>query len=134
MEERRLRDERDREERQQQLIRQLKEAQAAVPQQITIQHHKLPKMNEKDDLELFIQQVEAALVSSDIPRDKWTNYLHSQLTLEAKQKVMHLLQEPDSAYDDIRAALMGCAAMSFASAAEAIFTADRGKVTQLPLR
>ena len=91
-------------------------------------------MKETDDLEIFVTQLEAALVTSDIPRDKWKRYLHSQLTLESKQKVMHLLQEPESTYDEIRAALMGCAAMTFAAAAEAIFSADKGKLVHLPVR
>ena len=78
-------------------------------------------MRESDDLKLFIQQLEAALVASEIPRHKWKHYVHSQLTLESKQKVIHLLQDVASSYDDIKAALMGCSAMSFAATAEAIF-------------
>ena len=54
--------------------------------------------------------------------------------VDAKQKVMHLLQEHDSTYDNIKHALMGCTAISFASTAEAVFTADWGKLHQLPLR
>ena len=92
-----------------------------MPQQITIQNKKMPKMMDKDDLELFIQQLEAALVSSDIPRNKWLKYSHSQLTVDAKQKVMHLLQEHDLTYDDIKDALIGCTAVSFASTAEGLW-------------
>ena len=80
-------------------------------------------MNEKDDLDLFVQQLEAALVSPDIPRDKWTKYL---LTVDVNQKVMHLLQDRDSTYDKIRAALMECSAMLFAVTAEAVFSPVRG--------
>ena len=65
-------------------------------------------MREKDDLELFINQLEAALVTSEVPRHKWKRYIHSQLTLDAKQKVMPLLTDATSSYEDIRAALMGC--------------------------
>ena len=50
-------------------------------------------MRERDDLELFIHQLESALVASEIPRHKWKRYTHSQLTLESKQKVIHLLQD-----------------------------------------
>ena len=64
-EERRVNEEHNREERQLQLIAQLKEAQPAVPQQVTMQNHKLPQMNEKNDLEVFVNQLEAGLVSSD---------------------------------------------------------------------
>ena len=74
------------------------------------------------------------MTTSDIPENKWKQYLHSQLTLEGKQKVMHLLQDRDSQYEEISAVLMGCASMTFAATAEAIFTADKGKLLQLPLR
>ena len=47
---------------------------------------------------------------------------------------MYLLQDPDSDYDAIRTALIGCAAITFGAAAEAIFTADRGKLVQFPVR
>ena len=123
-----------REERQAELLAQLKEAQPVVPQQITIQKEELPRMKDKDDLELFITQLEAALVASEIPKNKWKRYIHSQLTLEAKQKVIGLLQDATSTYDDIRAALLGCTAMTFGAAAEAFFSADRGKLTQISLR
>ena len=84
-------------------------------------------MRERDDLELFIHQLEAALIASDIPRHKWKRYIHSQLTPESKQKVIHLLQDVASSYDDIKAALMGCSAMSFAATAEAIFSSIGGE-------
>ena len=90
-----------REERQAELLAQLKEAQPVVPQQITIQKEELPRMKDKDDLELFITQLEAALVASELPKNKWKRYIHSQLTLEAKQKVIGLLQDATSTYDDI---------------------------------
>ena len=100
-----------REERQAALLAQLKEAQPTVPQQITIHKEDLPKLREKDNLELFIHQLEAALVASEVPRHKWKRYIHSQLTLDSKQKVMPLLQDATSSYEDIRAALMGCSAI-----------------------
>ena len=40
-----------------------------MPQQVTIQIHKLPQMNERDEVDIFAQQSEAAMVVSDIPRD-----------------------------------------------------------------
>ena len=108
-------------EQQAQLITTLKEAQPAVPQRITINNHKVPQMKEGDNLESFIYQLEAALLSLKIPRDEWRPYIHSQITIEAKDKVMYLLTDEDSTYDDIRAGLLGCSAMSFAATAEAIF-------------
>ena len=74
------------------------------------------------------------MIAPDIPRKKWKRHLHSQLMLDAKQKVMHLMEDPDASYDDIRAALMEFSAMTFAATAEAIFTADKGKITPLTLR
>ena len=40
-----------------QLLTQLKEAQPVIPQQITIHKEELTKMQEKDDLELFVYQL-----------------------------------------------------------------------------
>ena len=59
-------------------------------------------MRERDDLELFIHQLEAALVASEIPRHKWKRYIHSQLTLESKQ-----CGKPSHMSRDCRARLSG---------------------------
>ena len=133
-EERRRAEKREQEDRQATLLAQLKEAQPAVPQNITIQKEELPKMKERDDIELYVDQLEEALVASTIPERKWKTYLHSQLTLKTKQKVIHLLKDVTSSYEDIKEALMGCAAMTFRAASEAFYSADRGKLSHLPLR
>ena len=61
------------------------------------------------------------MLTLGIPREHWTWYLQSQLSTDAKQKVMYIMQDPDADYKTIRTALMGCSAMSFASTTEAIF-------------
>ena len=81
-------------------------------------------------------QLEAALVSLRMPRDDWRQYVHSQVTLEAKEKIMHLLTDNDSTYDDIRAGLLGYSAMSFAAIAGALFgpicfEGDKPKLRQI---
>ena len=90
-EEKREQEERDkearREERQLELLAQLKEAQPAVPQQVTINQHKLPLMTKEDDLEIFVRQLEVALRTERIEQGKWKQSLLSQLTLEAKERV-----------------------------------------------
>ena len=127
-EERREREERKREtQRQAELIAQLKAARPVVPQLITIHEENLTRMREKDDLELYINQLQAALVASEVHRHKWKRYIHSQLTLESKQKMMPLLQDAAATYDDIRAALMRCSAMPFATTAEAVFSPIGGE-------
>ena len=97
-------------------------------------NNKLPKMKEDDDLKLFVTLFEAALISAEVPRRDWKRCLHSQLTLNAKHKILHLLQNADSTYDELKEALMGCAAMTFGTATEAFFTGDRGKIAQLTPR
>ena len=47
---------------------------------------------------------------------------------------MDLLENNDSTYDDIKKALLGTSAMTFAAAAESFYTADKGKIAQLPVR
>ena len=56
------------------------------------------------------------------------------MTLEAKQRVVDLLEDDTSEYDEIKIALLGCTTMTFAAAAEAVFTADKGNLLNLPTR
>ena len=104
----------------------LKGAQPAVPQQVHINSIKLPRMKMGDDLELFVTLLETAMLSAGMPTDKWKGCLHSQLTLNAKYKALHLLQNPDSTYDELKEALLGCVAMTFPLAAEAILHRGQG--------
>ena len=91
-------------------------------------------MTKEDDLEIFVRQLEVALRTARIEQGKWKQSLLSQLTLEAKERVMDLLENNDSAYDDIQKALLGTSVMTFAAAAESFYTADKGKIAQLPVR
>ena len=105
-----------------------------VPQQVHINQHKLPLMTDKDDVEVFLRQLEIALQTAHIPQDKWKQHLLSQLTLEAKELVVDLLVDETSDFNDIKGALLGCTTMTFAAAAEACFTADKGNLLTLPTR
>ena len=78
-------------------------------------------MKQDDDLESFVYQLEAALVTLDIPRGEWKQYIHFQSTVEAKQKVIYFLTDGDASYEDIKGGLLGSTVMSFAATAEAIF-------------
>ena len=69
----------------------------------------------------FVYPLEAALVALDIPRVEWKQYIHSQITVEAKEKVMYLMTDGDATYEDIKGGLLGSTAISFAATAEAIF-------------
>ena len=44
------------------------------------------------------------------------------------------MEDDDSSYEDIKAALLGSSAMAFSAAAESFFTADKGTIQQLPIR
>ena len=48
----------------------LKEAQPAVPQQMTIQNHKLPLMTKRDKIDTFVKKLEVAMRAARIPEDK----------------------------------------------------------------
>ena len=133
-EEREQKREEERERREARLLTTLRVAKPAVPQRVTINNHNVPQMKESDDLESFVLQLEAALVSLKIPREEWRQYIHSQVTVEAKEKIMHLLIDEEAIYDDIRAGLLVCSAMSFAATAEALFGPMRGEADKLKLR
>ena len=123
-----------REERQACLLKQLKEAPPAVPQTVYVNQHKLPTMTDKDDVEIFLRQLEIALRTSKIPVDKWKQHLLSQLTLQAKEQVIGLLEDDDTDYDDIKKALLNRHVMTYAAAAEAFFTADKGELLNIPVQ
>ena len=72
--------------------------------------------------------------TSRIPQDKWKQHLLSQLTLQAKEQLIGLLEYEDSDYDDIKQALLGRHTMTFAAAAEAFFTADKGEILNIPVQ
>ena len=73
-----------------------------VPQQVHINQHKLPLMTDKDDVEVLLRQLEIALRTAHIPQDKWKQHLLSQLTLEANERVVDLLEDETSDIDNIR--------------------------------
>ena len=86
-------------------------------------------MGDKDDPETFIKYLEVAFTRSKIPRHEWKYYVQPQLSLEAGEKILSVLQADASTLDDI-AAMTGCMAMTFASTAEALFApveADKAK-------
>ena len=87
-------------------------------------------MGDKDDPETFIKYLEVAFTRSKIPRHEWKDYVQPQLSLEAGEKILSVLQADASTLDEIVAAMTGCMAMTFASTAEALFApveADKAK-------
>ena len=89
--------EEERERREARLLTTLKEAQPAVPQHVNIKKLELSKMRDKDDPETFIKYLEVALTRSKIPREEWKDYVQPQLTLEAGEKILGVLQNKDLA-------------------------------------
>ena len=113
---------------------QLKEAQPAGPQQVMVQNHKIQVMTKGDEIDTFVKKLQVAMRAARIPVDKWKQSLLPQMTLEATEEVVHLLENNDSQYEDIKAALLDSSAMTFVAAAECLFTADKGTITHLPIR
>ena len=65
----------------------MRDVQPAVPQQVTINQHKLPLVTKDDDLDVFVGELEVALRTARIDHDKWKQSLLSQLTLGAKETI-----------------------------------------------
>ena len=87
-------------------------------------------MREGDDIEMLLPQLTGALVALNVSAEDWKGYNYSQVTTTAKDNFMHLLSDEVTTYDDVEQGLLGAAAMSFANAAEAIFspmTLERSK-------
>ena len=115
----------------------LRAAQPVVPQNISINKLNLPKMKDNDDPVVFIRYLETALVRANITQDQWIDHVQPQITLQAREKIIEVPENDDSTFEDIKAALTGVDANSFASKAEAIFNpfkgggGERGRETQL---
>ena len=118
--------------REERLLQTLKEAQPTIPQQVTINHTKLPDMRETDDVEMFVTMFESALLSNGIPVAQWKNKLHAHLTMKAKLKFYKVMSNQDTTYEEVKEPLLGCTAIS--SAAEAFCTGEKGKLTKLDVR
>ena len=84
--------EEERERREARLLTTLKEAQLAVLPHVNIKKLELPKMRDEDDPETFIKYLEVALTRSKTPREEWKDYVQPQLTLEAGEKILGVLQ------------------------------------------
>jgi len=121
-EERRARDEEERERREEEksrreerraketreMILALREAQLVVPQTVHIDNTKLPTMSEGEDVEVFLDLFESAMVDNHIPEDKWRGKMHASLDTATKLKVRDLIRNPDVTYQEVKDALIGC--------------------------
>ena len=124
----------DRDERERKLLMALKDAQPVVPQTVHIQNVKLPRMTEGEDVEIFIELFEAALLDNDIDDGKWKGKLHTALDTASKLNVRDLITDRGATYDQIKQALVGCGMLTFSASSESIMTADRGQTLTLPIR
>ena len=104
--------------REERLMTTLNEAQPTVPQTVTFHNQKLPEMKETDDIEVFITLFEASLLSNTVPDDQWKNLLHAHLPAKVIAKIHNVMQDPDSTYEVIKEALLGCTEMPFNTASE----------------
>ena len=91
-------------------------------------------MTEGEDVEIFIELFEAALLDNDIDDGKWRGKLHTALDTASKLKVRDLITDRDATYDQIKQALVGCGTLTFSASSESIMTADRGQTLTLPIR
>ena len=106
----------------------LKEAQPVVPQTVNISKLILPKMTDKNDPVVFIRYLETALIRTKVPQDQWKDYVQPQMTLQAGERIIDVLEREDCTFEEIKAALTGVDSMSFASTAEAFFNLFEGGV------
>ena len=125
---------REAEQREERILRALKESQRTVPQTVTIVNQRLPEMKEGEEVEVFVGMFEAALRASNVPEDQWCAKLHAHLNPTTKLRIQDIIQNPDSTYNDIKDALLGCGALSFSSASETIMSVDRNRLLTLPYR
>ena len=70
----------------------------------------------------------------NIPEGKWLPKLHAALDTDTKLTVREVFTNPDTTYQEAKAALLGQTNLSFSAASEAVMTLDEGKITKMPLR
>ena len=99
----------------------LKTAPPVLLRNVNVNKLNIPKMKDKDDPEVFIRYLEAALVRAMVPQEDWMDHVQPQITLEAGEKIIEVLENVDSTFEDIKAAMTGVSAMTFTSTAEAMF-------------
>ena len=59
-------------------------------------------MSETDDVEAFITQLEIALKLANLSQAKWKHHLLMQVTVRAKEPVVHLLDDDLADYEDVK--------------------------------
>ena len=121
-------------EREIQLIATLKAAQPAIPQTVYLENTKLPSMSKGEDVEMFLELFESALIAGNVPEDKWVQKLHAALDSSTKLTIRDTITTPDIPYKDIKQALVGQTNLTFACASESLVTLDNGAITKLPVR
>ena len=116
--------EREREIRHQQLIIQLTDTRPTVPQTVNVSQTRLPLMKESDEVEIFVNQLEIALKTGGIPRNKWKY----NLTLSAKEPI-----ERQGWVRRGEEALFSRKVTSHAAAAEAYYSFNNRELLDLPM-
>ena len=121
-------------DREVQLLATLRAVQPAVPQTIHLDNTKLPRMEPGEDIQVFLELFESALVAGNVPHDKWLAKLHSALNTETKLAVKETITNPAADYQEVKTALIGQTHLTFTAASESLMTLDNGKITKVPIR
>jgi len=108
--------------REDRLIRALHENHIADTPPTVTQTYELSRMNDKHDIEAFVNVFEAELETGHVPANRWKDKLFRSLTLEAKTKVQAVVRDEHSTYYDLKKALVGGVASTFSAASEDMCT------------
>ena len=98
-----------------------------TPQTIYVNQHKLPKMIDTDEVDSLLRQFEISL------RTARKNLL-SQLTLRAKEQIIHLLERDDNDYEEIKEALLSRHITTYASVADTFITGNKGEIYNIDVQ
>ena len=99
-----------------------------------VENVKLPTMEKGMEIESFLELFETALTVAKIPEDKWITRLHAALDSDTKLLAREIFVNPDSTFEEAKAALTGQNHMSFSAASEAMMLLDEEKVTRMTIR
>ena len=95
---------------------------------------KLPTMSKGEEVDLFIELFESALVVEKVPKEKWLGKLHSALNSETKALVKDTITRVGVTYEEVKDTLLGQTLLSFVAVSEALDSLENQRVDKLPGR
>ena len=118
------------EKREEKMMLALKENQDRT-HRIDLGSSRLPEMKAGEEIDVFVDFFESALVLAKIPKNKWLEKLHVALNTDAKKLVHHTMTQDDVTYEAVKGILLGHMLLTFVAASESLNGLETQNLEQL---